>query len=340
MFFRLTALSIREMGQRSNQEDNLFPPDVRDAQESSLYILCDGMGGHVSGEIASQTVCEVMPQYVAEHARPDGYFSQADFDAALDAAYDALDAKDTDDEKKMGTTLTFVKFHAGGCFIAHIGDSRIYHIRPSERRLLHVTRDHSLVNDLVKLGELTPEEAKTSRQKHIITRAVQPHQERRVKADCLNITDLKEGDYFYLCSDGMLEQSEDEEILNILSLPRPDTEKIEILRGATKDNRDNQSAFLVRIVEVSDCPVEEKPSVSSEWEPAPAPAPKRRKTGWWILLVLVFAVIAFAAIPQCRESVKGLFGTKKLDTPVAPSPVQGPMASERGSDDSDSLSQF
>lgn len=341
MFFRLTALSIQEMGQRSNQEDSLFPPYAQDAQEGSLYILCDGMGGHAAGEVASQTVCEAMSRYVAGHARADGYFGQADFDAALDAAYDALDAKDTDDEKKMGTTLTFVKFHAGGCFTAHIGDSRIYHIRPSEHRILHMTRDHSLVNDLVKLGELTPEEAKTSRQKNIITRAVQPHQERRVKADCLNITDLRAGDYFYLCSDGMLEQSEDEEILNILSLPRPDADKVGILRGATKDNRDNHSAYLVRIVAVSDRPIEEDPDFPAEPEPAPAPAPapKRGKAGLWILILLALAAAAVAAIPESREYVKGLFAPKKVEAPVQ-HPVPGQDADSLAVERSDSLSQI
>lgn len=343
MFFRLTALSIQEMGQRSNQEDSLFPPYTRDAQEGSLYILCDGMGGHAAGEVASQTVCEAMSRYVAGHARADGYFGQADFDAALDAAYDALDGKDTDDEKKMGTTLTFVKFHAGGCFTAHIGDSRIYHIRPSEHRILHVTRDHSLVNDLVKLGEITPEEAKTSRQKNIITRAVQPHQERRVKADCLNITDLQAGDYFYLCSDGMLEQAEDEEILNILSLPRPDADKVGILRGATKDNRDNHSAYLVRIVAVSDRPIEEQPGFPAEPERSFAPAPKRGNAWPWILLLLALVAAVVAAIPQSREYVKGLFSPMQRETPVVvPSPGQDAdsLTVEMGVDRSDSLSQI
>lgn len=247
MEFRIKALSIHELGQRDNQEDSIYPPLSQKPANGKLFILCDGMGGHAAGEVASQTVCETMSRYILEHPREDGYFDEDDFNAALNAAYDALDAKDTDDEKKMGTTLTFVKFHAGGCFIAHIGDSRIYHIRPSEKRLLHVTRDHSLVNDLVKLGELTPEEAKTSRQKNVITRAVQPNQESRTKADCLNITDLKEGDYFYMCSDGMLEQAEDEEIVNTLSLPRSDAEKIKILIGATQENKDNHSAHLIRI---------------------------------------------------------------------------------------------
>lgn len=267
MFYKVTALSMLEQGQRENQEDSLYPPFTGAPSDSSLFILCDGMGGHAAGEVASQTVCDVMSQYVAAHPREDGLFGETDFYAALDAAYSALDAKDTEEVKKMGTTLTFVKFHSGGCFTAHIGDSRIYHIRPSEGRILHVTRDHSLVNDLVRLGELTPEEAKTSRQKNVITRAVQPHQDQHTKADCLDITDLAVGDYFYMCSDGMLEHSEDEEIVNILSLPRPDEDKIAILRGATKDNKDNHSAHLIRIADIM------------EDGPRPDSVPPKKK--WW-----------------------------------------------------------
>ena len=272
MKYKLTTLSIYELGQRSNQEDSLYPPYSGKPSDGSLYILCDGMGGHAAGEVASGTVCEVMSRYILTHPRKDGYFDESDFNDALDAAYDALDAKDTDDIKKMGTTLTFVKFHAGGCFTAHIGDSRIYQIRPSEHRIMHVTRDHSLVNDLVKLGELTPDEAKKSRQKNVITRAVQPNQDHRSRADCVNLTDLKAGDYFYMCSDGMLEQAEDDEIVNILSLPKPDADKVKILIGATKDNRDNHSAHLIRIVDVSEgVDVVSGPFVEPEPEPTPIP---------------------------------------------------------------------
>lgn len=252
MEFKITALSIHELGKRNNQEDSIYPEYSSDPSEGDLFILCDGMGGHVAGEVASQTVCKAMSGYIRNHPREDGMFEISDFNSALDAAYDALDARDTEEEKKMGTTLTFVKFHAGGCFIAHIGDSRIYHIRPSEHQILYVTRDHSLVNDLIKLGEMTPEEAKTSRQKNVITRAIQPHQETRTRADYKEITDLKAGDYFYMCSDGMLEQAEDEEIVNILSLPRPDSEIISILKGATRENKDNHSAYLIRIVAIAE----------------------------------------------------------------------------------------
>ena len=294
MKYTVSALSIHELGQRGNQEDSLFPDVPGKATHGSLYILCDGMGGHAAGEVASRTVCEAMSEYIAAH--PSEVFDRAIFEAALSAAYDALDAKDTDDEKKMGTTLTFVKFHEGGCFIAHIGDSRIYQIRPSEHRILHVTEDHSLVNDLVNLGELTPEEARTSPQKNVITRAVQPHQEHRTTAEMLNLTDIKAGDYFYMCSDGMLEQAEDEEIVNILSLPKTDEEKIKILKGATKDNRDNHSAHLIRVVSVEEDAAAPVPpeKVQAGPEAGTTPEDKPRSSHLWAIAVFV-AILAACA---------------------------------------------
>jgi protein phosphatase len=206
------------------------------------------MGGHAAGEVASQAVCTAMSDYILSHPEEDGRFDETVFAKALEHAYAALDAKDTDDEKKMGTTLAFAMFHPGGCFVAHIGDSRIYHIRPSGKQVLFVTKDHSLVNELIALGEMTPEEAKTSRQKNVITRAIQPHQDGPARADWVNLTDLKEGDYIYLCSDGMLEQMEDKELVEKLSSRRPDPEKVILLKEVTKDNRDNHSAWLIRIV--------------------------------------------------------------------------------------------
>ena len=288
MRIQVTARSIFEVGQRSNQEDYLYPVLSDQPLTGDLFILCDGMGGHEKGEVASQTVCETMSAYIEQHRREDGFFDEEDFRKALSAAYDALDAKDTSTEKKMGTTLTFLKFHEGGCFVAHIGDSRIYQIRPATKSILLKTVDHSLVNDLVKLGEMTPEQALTSSQKNIITRAMQPHQERRAQADCTNLTDLQVGDYFYMCSDGMLEISEDSEIVNILSMNRSDADKIEILKGATRENRDNHSAHLIRIVSVDTssektvapaAPATPAASAVSQSVPKPAskPAPKAQQ---------------------------------------------------------------
>lgn len=292
MKYRISAYSIQELGQRSNQEDSIYPPFSEKPSSGGLFILCDGMGGHAAGEVASQTVCETMSKFVEEHLRENGLFEEEDFNAALNAAYDVLDARDNGDEKKMGTTLTFVKFHKGGCFTAHIGDSRIYHIRPSEKQILHVTRDHSLVNNLIDLGEMTVEEAKTSRQKNVITRAMQPNQERS-KADCCNLTDLKVGDYLYMCSDGMLEEMEDRELVNILSLPQSDSKKIGILRGVTKDNRDNHSALLIRIVSVGDDSLEVG-RINAESDPI-KPVRKSRRLFWSILFLLLTIIIVLIA---------------------------------------------
>lgn len=280
MKIRTTYLSLQEIGQRTNQEDSIYPALGQIVKDNDLFILCDGMGGHDCGEVASQTVCQAMSAFILEH--PD-----TDFETALNTAYDALDAKDNDAEKKMGTTLTFVKFDEGQCLVAHIGDSRVYQIRPSEKKIVYVTRDHSLVNDLVACGELSPEEAKHSSQKNIITRAMQPHQERRAKADVAILTDIKAGDYFYMCSDGMLEISEDEDIVNVLSLNKTDEQKLSILKNVTKDNKDNHSAHLIHVVSNDDAP-------SHGCKPA-----KKRiflsKRTLWIILAVAVAIVLFMA---------------------------------------------
>ena len=252
MKYTLKAYSIWEQGPREKQEDSIFPKHGEIVDTDRLFILCDGMGGHSAGEIASATVCSTMSNYILHNAEPNGDFTDDDFMAALNAAYDALDEKDNGAAKKMGTTLTFLKFHNLGCTIAHIGDSRVYHIRPGrnveDTEILFQTEDHSLVNDLVRIGELTREEAKHSKQKNVITRAMQPCMERRSKADIYHCNDIKSGDYFMLCSDGILEQMEDENLKFIFSAKGGDiTNKINIITKATAQNHDNHSAIIIKI---------------------------------------------------------------------------------------------
>lgn len=291
MTLQITSYSINEIGQRSNQEDSLYPSPDLHSSNSQLYILCDGMGGHAAGEVASQTVCSALSHYILTHPTEDGSYEETDFEKALEFAYAALDDNDTNDDRKMGTTLVLVYFHSRGCFVAHIGDSRIYHIRPSERRVLFVTRDHSLINELVELGELTPEEAKNSRQKNIITRAMQPHQDVLVKADCTNLTDLEEGDYIYMCSDGMLENMEDREIVNILSLHKTDSEKIQVLKGATKNNRDNHSAHLIRIMSLK----KDKKAIGEEYC---GQSNNWRRAVWYVIAITILVIICIAIFTQ------------------------------------------
>ena len=217
-----------------------------------LFLVCDGMGGHDSGEIASMTVCTAISKYLIENSS-DNNFNDEILKKAIGTAYDYLDELDNGSEKKMGTTMTLLKFHSNGVTIAHIGDSRVYQIRPGEG-IVFVTRDHSLVNDLLKTGELTPEEAINYKHKNVITRAMQPCLERRYNADIYNTDDIQAGDYFYLCSDGMLEETSDENIVNIFSLNISDKEKVELLYNTSKDNKDNHTAFIIKVEEVEDIP--------------------------------------------------------------------------------------
>lgn len=252
MKYIIEARNIWELGQRANQEDSICPHLDAITESDRTFVVCDGMGGHDAGEVASQTVCHVLFEACQ---KMDDKFTEDDFNEALTKAYDALDEKDTGAEKKMGTTMTFLKLHDKGCFIAHIGDSRVYHVRPGkdveDTEIIFQTRDHSLVNDLIKIGELTPEEAKHSKQKNVITRAMQPNMERRSRADIYESEDVRKGDYFLLCTDGVLEQMENENIKFIFSEMNGDIDrKREMLIDVTTENRDNHSAILVHILNV------------------------------------------------------------------------------------------
>ena len=255
MKFEIKAYNLQELGQRQNQEDSLYPALGQSTNDDRLFILCDGMGGHEKGEVASATVCETMSKTLLSMWDPTQPLTDDMFQKALNAAYDALDAKDHGEERKMGTTMTFVCLHADGVTVAHIGDSRIYQLRPAkdgnQAQIVFRTQDHSLVNDLVRVGEITEEEAKHHPQKNVITRAMQPCQERRAKADITHLTDIQPGDYFYMCSDGMLEEATDENILNIITMPdKTDEEKLEMLRKVTEENKDNHTAHLIHINKV------------------------------------------------------------------------------------------
>lgn len=242
--------TVYETGKRPNQEDCVYPMMNDGTSSQKFFILCDGMGGHVNGQLASSTVCRTMGGILNDVAAGRD-IQEEDFLVALDAAYQALDAVDDEEtEKKMGTTLTFVSFSSAGALVAHIGDSRIYHIRPSaEKPILYKSMDHSLVNDLFRIGEITEEEMATSKSRHILTRAVQPHQEYRAEADMKLLTDVQPGDYFYLCSDGMLENISDTGLVEILSAQVDDDEKKRLLIENSLENKDNHSAFLVRVGE-------------------------------------------------------------------------------------------
>ena len=240
-------ICIHEIGTRDNQEDSIWPHEP--SAGDRLFVLCDGMGGHEHGEVASQTVTKALGQWLAEHIDSNAALSDDQLREAIEFAYTQLDQYADDNPKQMGTTLTLIYLGCHGVTACHMGDSRIYHIRPNEA-ILYISRDHSLVFDLYQSGEINYDEMKNFKQKNIVTRAMTPGEDHRMRPDIIHISDVKPGDYFYMCSDGMLEDMTDNELFSILSSDTTDDEKRLQMINATSANKDNHSAWLIQIKNV------------------------------------------------------------------------------------------
>ena len=247
-------LSFTEIGRKDNQEDYLYPTHAY--ENTRIFILCDGMGGHDNGEVASRTAANSLEDYLSSCSSIDVPL----FETGLAKAYDALDNIDTNSMKKPGTTMTCLCLNEDNYLVAHIGDSRIYHIRPSlfnaktkRGGILYQSSDHSLVNDLLKAGELTEEEARDFPQKNVITRAMQPHLSKRYKADVYMFDDIQGGDYFFLCCDGVLEQLSNERLCEILAdRTLDDDQKLASIKSVCDGmTRDNYTCWLIPIDKVS-----------------------------------------------------------------------------------------
>ena len=236
-------LSIHEIGQRENQEDSIIQWNNR------LFVLCDGMGGHEKGEVASQTVCQSLATWFENNIKPDKPFCDDQLREAIEFAYTELDKYADDNPRQMGTTLTLLYLGSKGITAAHMGDSRIYHIRP-DVGVLYLSRDHSLVFDLFQAGEITYEQMATFPQKNIVTRAMTPGEDNRMRSDIIHITDIQPNDYFYMCSDGMMEKMTNNELLTIFSADMDDKMKVGQLKMATNQSFDNHTAWIIHIKDV------------------------------------------------------------------------------------------
>lgn len=260
--------SFHQLGGRGNQEDNRYPDIDQKDDAGCCFAVCDGVGGNAGGEFASQTVCETIGQIMQDFDGQQEEFTVADFRQVLDAAYNALDQmeKQNSDLDEMSTTLTFVCLHTGGALVAHIGDSRIYHIRPGIG-ILYRSVDHSYVNALVHEGEITPEQAIDHPKSNYITRCMSPVSDKNDRIrDCasvLQISDIRAGDYFLLCTDGVLHCANDETLVRLLESDRTDNEKIETLATLCKNSSDNNTAILVSIDSVEDNQLEPDVAVPS-----------------------------------------------------------------------------
>lgn len=278
--------AIMELGMRTNQEDSLFPFPLATEQDK-LFVLCDGMGGHEHGEVASRLVCDVMSECILNHYN-NGVLIDNVIQNALNEVFCRINKYDNGSSRQMGSTMALLCLHRGGAVMAHIGDSRIYHVRPSEKRILYKSRDHSLSYDMFMAGELSFNEIGRYK-KNVITRAITPGLELPPKIDIAHTTDIKPRDCFFLCSDGMLENMKDAELIKMLSSQKTIQEKSEEFRRRTKNNQDNHSAWIITIDSVVKEEGDEK-YVSDEqtirsnsllWEP-------KEKTSWYMELLFKY----------------------------------------------------
>lgn len=205
-------------GNKPNQEDCICYGSVCVSEPLYYVVVCDGLGGHSNGEIASSLVCESFSRSIENVENEGPVDLVAIFNNALAYAYEQLESYDEGglSIKRMGTTLTCVLLYKKKALCAHIGDSRIYHIRNTffRSKILYKSLDHSLVNELIALGKLKPEDANSHPERHRITRAIQAYN--RVNATIHLCDNVNPGDYFFLCTDGVLEQLTDILLCDIL----------------------------------------------------------------------------------------------------------------------------
>jgi len=230
----LTAGSRTDLGcLRDHNEDSLLV-------KAPLYVIADGMGGHAAGEIASEIAIRTLEQAQLTHLDPDALRR-----AVVEAnGLIVQGAKKGLGRKGMGTTLTAAIIEGNQLLVAQVGDSRAY--LHQNGRLRPITRDHSLVGELISLGQLTEEEARVHPNRSVITRAL--GSDMSVQPDMYEIR-LHERDRLLLCSDGlnsMLEDTVIEEILNLYPDPQ---EAADMLVGAARDagGFDNITVIVVNI---------------------------------------------------------------------------------------------
>lgn len=245
------SYSFHQMGMRNNQEDARFPDDDAPKAGHPFYLVCDGVGGRDMGEMASSTVCQAFAKALAKTDFREE-FTTEQFSHALDQAYDALDATSRRlDDVQFSTTMTFVAFHAGGCMAAHIGDSRIYQIRPHVG-IIYRSDDHSLVNQMVRSGMISPDEVENHPQGNVITRFMAPVEddESRSRATVVNLKDVQGGDYFFLCTDGVLHCVDDDKLARIITKSDDTASAIKEIAALCEKSTDNNTATLIPVVDV------------------------------------------------------------------------------------------
>jgi len=258
---KVVSCGITDIGRkRQRNEDSYLVND-----KIGLYIVADGMGGHAGGEFASKIAVSTVEEIIRGEDRvksnvPTNSYLDGDATAAStegleqDRLKDAINragnmivrrAFEDPELKGMGTTSTVMFISADKAYIAHVGDSRAYCVRDGE--IIQITEDHSLVHEQLKSGLITEEEAKTHQLKNIITRSVGVQEE--VEVDTI-VWKIQPGDSYLLCSDGLSNMMNDDEMQDIIN-------KFDVEQGArelvdlanSRGGEDNITLILLKVLE-------------------------------------------------------------------------------------------
>lgn len=248
---------------RSRNEDSYYADP-----EHGLYIVCDGMGGHDAGEVASALAVETIRQHMTESgAQPLSAPAEGDESkftpetnrlagairlanrAIFHAATNGQAGRAETGQSAMGTTVVAALMHGPVLSLAHVGDSRLYLIRHGALELL--TADHTLVAEQVRQGLLTQDEANRSPQRNIVTRALGVTEE--VEID-LDEVPLERGDRLLLCSDGLLRGVSDQAVLEaVAGADEPQTASDRLIMLAREaGGEDNSTAIVIAILGIAD----------------------------------------------------------------------------------------
>jgi len=258
MAIRLRSAGKTDVGlKRSENEDNfIMLPD------QGLYVLADGMGGHVGGKMASTLAVTLVTEFICVHAKKPGF--EFPFKTDENLTYEAnilsngikyanerifIESCKTRDLEGMGTTITAILVAKDNLVVAHVGDSRIYRLRNGE--LTQITEDHSLLNHLINIGELKKEDAKGHANKNVILRAVGLKDYVEVATQ---VVAKVPGDQYMMCSDGLSDLVDDFVIAEVMrTAPSLKDACDQLIRLALHaGGRDNVTVIIAEVEEYID----------------------------------------------------------------------------------------
>jgi len=215
----------------------------------TVFAVCDGVGGIDKGEVASATVAKAVEDLTKDF-QSDTKIDMEMIHRIIAGCYKSLMDISGRYGDGMATTLAMLIFNRAGCYSVHIGDSRIYQLRP-DSGIVYRSRDHSLVADLVEAGLLTPEAASTHPRKNVITRCIRVPDsgEEPSQATTALLTDIRPGDLFLICSDGVLEAMPEDALVRLLTDNRvPFGSRVQALcEECIGKSNDNNTAIVIPI---------------------------------------------------------------------------------------------